>query len=50
MIFRFFRRSMSTSEAGKLGAAVKRERQREAYKRFHDEMAARAGTVIRWAD
>lgn len=44
-MLRFIKRlfPITASEAGKLGNAVKRQRARERYIRFHDEMRAAQG-------
>ena len=51
-MFGFFKRkAMTVREAGALGAAVKRERDRERYKRFHDDMRARLGLPkVEWKE
>ena len=46
----FSAKPLTASDLGKLGAAAKRNREREAYKAFHDDMARKAGTKIRWAE
>lgn len=44
-MLRFFKHlfPITASEAGRLGNQVKRERERERYKQFHDEMRRAQG-------
>ena len=49
-MFKLFRRTPTASEMGKRGAAVKKHRNREGYKTFHDNMAAKCGRRIEWAE
>lgn len=48
-MFSFFKRKPDPSEAARALAQRGQDKRRASYQTFHDEMAAKAGTVIKWA-
>jgi hypothetical protein len=49
-MFNPFKRQTTASDAGKLGAQVKAEREREKYVKTNGDLAKLVGTTIKWAD
>lgn len=45
-----FKKPITASEAGRLGNMVKKDRARARYVEFHNRMAEKAGTEIRWSN